>query len=344
MNRVEVVLGVILLILAVTPTMGLMIISQGGGGSSTVNAYFIENGLPSGSTWSVTAGGVSYSGNAGSYIVVTSPSSTVDFSYTVPDVTYGGVTYAPNYPYGTLSASSTLTVTFSPEPSSTASVFSWDFVSTGLSGAGFSVTMDGQTEYAITSASPAEAIFAGIPAGTYSFTITPPSDYSASPSSGTVTISGNGQTIISFSSTSSTSSSSSGSSAPTMSWTVNGQPVSAAGPYNFSTLTLSFVGTASGSGISGVKAYVYSGTSTSSPIATVTFTQSGNTWSGSWTAPSNGVYTIEVTYTYGGVTFIGLSVLAPFNSTSSHISMSTEGWILAALGAAIMFDGWRRKR
>lgn len=129
-----------------------------------------------------------------------------------------------------------------------------------------------------------------------------------------------------------------------MSWTVNGQPVSAAGPYNFSTLTLSFVGTASGSGISAVKAYVYSGTSTSSPIATVTFTQSGNTWSGSWTAPSYGVYTIEVTYTYGGVTFIGLSVLAPLNSTSSHITMSTEGWILAALGAVIMFDGWRRKK
>ncbi|MDG7035097.1 MAG: hypothetical protein JRM78_02625, partial [Nitrososphaerota archaeon] len=107
MNRVEVVLGVILLILAVTPSMGLMIASSGG--STTINAYFLENGLPAGLTWSVTSGGASYSSGSGYSIAVPSPTSSVEINFTIPDVVYvsdqGEVVYYPNFPSGTLSAS-----------------------------------------------------------------------------------------------------------------------------------------------------------------------------------------------------------------------------------------------
>ena len=71
-------------------------------------------------------------------------------------------------------------------PSSTTSTYSVTFSESGLpSGTSWSVTFNGQTE----SSTGSSITFSGIPPGTYTYTVTPPQGFVASPSSGSLSVS-----------------------------------------------------------------------------------------------------------------------------------------------------------
>ncbi len=174
------------------------------------NVTFSETGLTSGTSWSVTLNGTPMS----------STTSTIVFSelngsyiYTIPSVS--GLVAAPNAGTEVVNGANLLVnVTFAAAPPSTYSV---TFTESGLaSGTQWTVMFDGKPESSTTST----IVFTEVANGSYTFTVGAVTGYTASPSSGPITVAGSspGQTIT-FSKTSGPSSSSS-SGLPSWAWIV----------------------------------------------------------------------------------------------------------------------------
>ncbi|MDG7035410.1 MAG: hypothetical protein JRM78_04240, partial [Nitrososphaerota archaeon] len=292
MNKPELLLGLILLVMAAAPVVGLSVISY-----NQTSIYYIETGLPSGgSTWSVNVGGQNYTAPVGTMITVRSLVSSDYVNYTIEPVTSGGTTYYAAPSEGSTYIYNTISIHFSAQqPAPTR--YSWEFVETGLSIlATWSVTMDGQTVYAEGTSS---LEFMNLPAGAYAFTVVPPSGWNVSPESGTASVTSDGSTPLVFTqqaissnstSTTTTTGSGSGSETVTISWAIDGQVINPniAGPYNFSSKTLQFSAQASGGPVSSVY-LVVNGAGQSKRISLV---NSGSSWTGSYTVPSYGTYDI----------------------------------------------------
>jgi hypothetical protein len=102
------------------------------------------------------------------------------WSYTTDDIVVSspavadGIVYVGSYDH--------LVYAFGSSPS--AQTYSVSFTQSGLpSGTSWSVTFDSQTQ-----SSTSDSIIFSVPNGVYTFSITPPDGYMASPSSGTVTV------------------------------------------------------------------------------------------------------------------------------------------------------------
>jgi YVTN family beta-propeller protein len=148
--------------------------------SETFSVDFIETGLPSGRNWSVTLNGVTNS-SATSAVGFLEPNGTYPFDISA----IAGYATATPTGYVTVNgANVTASVLFTPIPPETYSV---DFTESGLSPS---------TEWAVDfnkvtqEGSGPAIIFAGIPNGTYPFTVVPIRNYNISPVSGSVTVAG----------------------------------------------------------------------------------------------------------------------------------------------------------
>ncbi|HUZ79696.1 MAG TPA: hypothetical protein VMV28_03660 [Thermoplasmata archaeon] len=177
------VLGIVVVVVAVVVVAGGLFAagvfnskSSGGGTSATFAVTFTETGLLLGGSWSVTLGGSTQS----------SSSSSIQFN-----VANGSYSYSVSATgYTALPASGTLTVngqpvsraiTITPIPT-----YSVVFTESALpSGTSWSVTLNGSTQSSVTS-----SITFTVPNGAYAYTIGTVSGYAASPSSGTLTVSG----------------------------------------------------------------------------------------------------------------------------------------------------------
>ena len=146
--------------------------------TSTFAVTFSESGLQSGTSWSVTLNGQSLS-SATSIIFFSEPNGT--YSYTVGTVS--GYTAAPSFgSVRTNGVAISVTITFTP---STVATYAVTFPESGLpNGISWSVTLNG----AIKSGT-GNIVFTE-PNGTYTFTVGTVSGYTASPSSGSFTVSG----------------------------------------------------------------------------------------------------------------------------------------------------------
>ena len=152
--------------------------------SSTAPLYlvtFTESGLPSGTAWSVLLNGVTGGASAPGSIVFSEPNGT--YSFTIGSV--AGYTANPSLGSVTVNgAAVTQAIVFS---SSNTSMYPVTFTESGLpSGTAWSVMLNGVTESA---SAPASIVFSE-PNGTYSFTIGSVAGFTASPSSGSVTVNG----------------------------------------------------------------------------------------------------------------------------------------------------------
>jgi len=147
----------------------------------TYTLVFTPAGIPSGAEWSVTLNGqtksstsyeIEFSGlSPGTYnYSIQAPSGYQVASVTLPNGSTGGASGSvtvPTPPYGT---TEDVNVTFSQVQQT----YSAEFTEGGLpSGAEWSVTLDGQTR----STTSYEVTFGGLLAGTYNYSITPPSGY-----------------------------------------------------------------------------------------------------------------------------------------------------------------------
>jgi YVTN family beta-propeller protein len=172
-----------------TPSSGTVSVS---GSSVTVavtfrvvprySVTFTETGLPSGTDWSVTLDGIS-SSNRTSSVTFEEANGTYDYTVGVSDARW-----SPEPGSGTVTvrgSNRTVSVTF------VETVYSVTFTETGLpSGSSWAVAIGSTGEY-----SAGGSIGFDEPNGTYSFSVFGPSGYRASPSSGTVTVSGSSVTI-----------------------------------------------------------------------------------------------------------------------------------------------------
>ena len=140
---------------------------------------FTESGLPSGTTWSVTAGGSTQSSSTNS-ISFTEPNGTYSFSVGA----VSGYTSSPSSGSLTVNGNSvTETIIFTKSSQATYSVI---FYETGLSsGTSWSVTLQGST-----GSSSTNTISFTEPNGTYSFSVGAVSGYTSTNSSGSVTVNG----------------------------------------------------------------------------------------------------------------------------------------------------------
>ncbi|MCL4307772.1 MAG: thermopsin family protease [Candidatus Thermoplasmatota archaeon] len=150
---------------------------------------FREANLPSGTSWSVTVSrthGPSSSTTAsstGTTLVVYEPNGT--YGYTVLSSDPAWTAESPRGSVTVKGAPVTVSVTF------VETVYSVTFTETGLpSGSSWAVAIGSAEEY-----SAGGSIGFDEPNGTYSFSVFGPSGYRASPSSGTVTVSGSSVTI-----------------------------------------------------------------------------------------------------------------------------------------------------
>ena len=170
-----------------TPASGSAVVSGGPvtiGISFSPVAYsvvFSESGLPSGTTWSVTLAGAPES-STGSAIVFSEANGT--YPYTVGSV--AGYSASPTAGSATVAGSPvTVPITFTPVR------YTVTFGESGLpSGTGWSVTLAG-----VPSSSTGPSITFSEPNGTYAYTVGAVPGYSASPSGGSVTMSGSSPTI-----------------------------------------------------------------------------------------------------------------------------------------------------
>ena len=163
---------------------------------ATYAVTFTESGLPAGTSWSVALSGSPGSGSAPGSITFNEPNGT--YPYAVGSV--AGYTASPSSGSVTVNgADESQAITFTPIPPTTYMV---TFTETGLpSGTEWSVTVSGSTVSAL---APAAASLSE-PNGTYSYTVGTVAGYTASPSSGTVTVNGVAVTqAIAFSSSTAT--------------------------------------------------------------------------------------------------------------------------------------------
>ncbi len=157
---------------------------------TTYPVEFSETGLGVGTSWTVTLGGVAQSSTTNT-ITFSEPNGT--YTYTVGSVS--GYTASPSSGSITvLGAALTIAVTFT---AAVATTYSVTFSETGLPlGTSWAVTLNGGT----TSSSTSTIVFTEAN-GTYAYSVGAVSGYSASPSSGSVTVAGAAQSIaITFSS------------------------------------------------------------------------------------------------------------------------------------------------
>ncbi len=145
---------------------------------------FTESGLPSGTSWSVTLNGTALSSTTAS-IVFTESNGTL--AYTV--ATVSGYVATPSSGSVTVSgAGQSVSVSFSPIPPNQYPV---RFTETGLpAGTSWSVTLNGTLQSSST-----PTISFNEPNGTISYTVGAVSGYTASPSSGHVTVSGSASAV-----------------------------------------------------------------------------------------------------------------------------------------------------
>jgi photosystem II stability/assembly factor-like uncharacterized protein len=151
----------------------------------TYNIEFVESGLPSGTTWTVTLNGTAES-SAKDAISFLRPNGTYGYSISSSDPNYTPYSHTKNV---TVNGSPVIVnVTFVPTPP--AGFYLITFEETGLSlGSVWYVTLNGTTEN-----STSNNIIFMEPNGTYSFHILPPPGTTASPISGTVTVTGSNVT------------------------------------------------------------------------------------------------------------------------------------------------------
>ena len=149
--------------------------------TTTYAVTFMESGLPSGTTWSVALSGVDRNGSAPGSIEFNEANGT--YSFTVRSVE--GYTASPlSGSVMVNGAAVTETVTFTP---STATMYAVTLTESGLpSGTAWSVMLNGVTGGA---SAPGSVAFSE-PNGTYSYTVGSPAGFTASPSSGSVTVNG----------------------------------------------------------------------------------------------------------------------------------------------------------
>ena len=149
--------------------------------AATYAVTFTETGLPSGTEWSVTVSGSTASALAPAAVSLTEPNGT--YTYTVGSV--AGYTASPSSGPVTVNGAAVMqAIAFS---SSTAPMYPVTFTESGLpSGTAWSVMLGGVTEGA---SAPASIVF-NEPNGTYSYTVGSPAGFTASPSSGSVTVNG----------------------------------------------------------------------------------------------------------------------------------------------------------
>ncbi len=147
----------------------------------TVSKYTVsatESGLPSGTTWYFNISGVTSLSGTGTTLSTSLANGS--YSYTVSTV---NKEYAPSPGSGTLSvagAATSVSISFSPV------TYAVNFKETGLSsGTSWSVTFNGQKKSGTGS-----TISFSASNGTYSYTVGSVSGYTASPSSGSVSVSG----------------------------------------------------------------------------------------------------------------------------------------------------------
>ncbi len=150
----------------------------------TYTVTFTESGLPSGTSWSVTQNGSTHPSTSGT-VTFTEPNGT--YSFTVGSVS--GYTPSPSSGSLTVKGSATgVSITFTAIPAGSYPV---TFTESGLpTGTNWSVTLGGSTLSSTTS-----TIIFTEPNGTYPYTVGSVSGYTASPSSGNVTVSGAAHSI-----------------------------------------------------------------------------------------------------------------------------------------------------
>ena len=161
----------------------LTIISTQGG----YNLSFVENGLPSGTSWSVNLGGTLQSSTT-STIAFSEPNGT--YSYTVASVT--GYTSSPSS--GSIKVkgvNANQAITFTPTTTSV-SKYTVTFTESGLtSGTVWYVNITNSSGSVISSGAITSSSYSfSLTNGTYSFSVSSVSGYSTSPSSGTITVTG----------------------------------------------------------------------------------------------------------------------------------------------------------
>ncbi len=148
---------------------------------ATYAVTFTESGLPTGTSWTVSLGASPGSGSAPGSIAFSEPNGT--YSFTIGSV--AGYTANPSSGSVTVNgAAVTQAIAFSP---SSAATYAVTFTETGLpSGTEWSVTVSGSTASALAPA----AVSLSEVNGTYSYTVGSVAGYTASPSSGSVTVNG----------------------------------------------------------------------------------------------------------------------------------------------------------
>ena len=162
-----------------------------GPGPATYSLVFNQTGLPAGTTWGVTVGGVSGR----------TASSSLTFALTNGTYTYS-VASVPGYTAASSSGTVVIdgsglevALTFSPSPPPPpATTYFLTFLESGLpTGTSWSVLVDGASHATATG-----GISLVLPVGTYPYTVGPPPGYRASPANGTVYLGSNLSVAITF--------------------------------------------------------------------------------------------------------------------------------------------------
>ncbi len=165
---------------------------------SDATVHFFESGLASGTSWSVTYHSV-LNGYTSSNTTSSSTNSYVNVTMAIGNTIYYwisdsiGLTPSPSEGIINLVGNMTVSVTFpTPVPSS----FSVTFIPSGIpSGVTWGVTLQGETLYNTNLNGQNPDIVFNEPDGSYSYSIYVPSPYIASPSSGTVQVSGSSLSV-----------------------------------------------------------------------------------------------------------------------------------------------------
>lgn len=266
----------------------------------THTVTFTETGLAAGTSWSVTLGGTTH----------TSTTTTITFSE--PDGTYA-FTVAAVAGYSANPSSGSVTVTgadVSRLIAFSAATFTVTFTETGLpSGTSWSVTLGGATKSSTTTS----IAFTELN-GTYSFTVAGVTGYTASPSSGSVTVDGQAAAqVITFAPVAG---------GPTISsFTVTSSPMTLGSSVTFSVAA---------TGGTGALSYAYSGlppgcASTNASTLTCTPTQ-----------PGSYTVTVTVTDTAGHADHAAVSLVVNPAATILGLDPAVAYVLFAAIAAVVV--------
>jgi len=269
---------------------------------------FAESGLPSGASWSVTLNGTTESSTTDT-ITFNEPNGT--YSFSIGSVT--GYTVSPSSGSVTVNgANVNQAITFT---SVTTSLYNITFTESGLStGTSWSVTFNGTTESSTT-----DTITFSVPNGTYSYTIGSVSGYTASPSSGFITVNGaNVNQAITFT------------------------------PVTTSLYTITFTESGLPSGTSW--SVTFNGKTETSTTNTISFTEPNGTYSfsissisGYSVSPSSGSITVKGTNISQNITFTSVTTTTPPSSNDYLIYIIIAVVVIAAAIGVVVAMGRRKK-